>query len=382
MNLLVDVVNSQSISNTIGKQMQSNVHLVKILFKTVVVGLMAAFSSHVQADLIIDGFTAEKNDRFTNAPEFIGNSIDLNGTSVALNPNAFSGIGIAFQNQTANPDSAPFLRYGTLVSRNVILTSGHSTARRGEITFYPDNDPNSTPITRNIIDGSAIRLEGSDLIAAVLDRPVPDGFVHYTFADVMFEGDPPEEVPTPDPDDDPDNTTFQNQIETGSDVPFSGDTIVHVGGSEIERTGLEARRIDQAVGLNRVSGYIENTFSELTDEPDNNDTLILVQELRGDSDFLENESFVQGGDSGGPVFALNDDASLTLLGLNSIRGEVSFSNGDTRNFTGVGYVGNHEAQLSAFIEANAVPEPNSAMIVLGGLCGQILLRRRRISRTL
>ena len=157
-----------------------------------------------------------------------------------------------------------------------------------------------------------------------------------------------------------------------------------VGGSETDRgDDLADRIIDIAVGQNRVSGYIENTFSNLTAEPENNDTLVLYKEIEDasifDDEFVASESVVQGGDSGGPVFFQDADdpnSSLVLLGVNSVRGQVTFGDGTNRNFTGVGYVGNRATALNDFIAANAVPEPGSAAILLGGLCWQVFRRRR------
>lgn len=349
--------------------MQLNVHRLKLFLLFTVACLLSALSPFAQADLVIDGFNAAEHDRFTNSPEFIG-------TSLGLRANAFSGIGVAFTPQGSNP--AAFLRYGTLVSRNVILTSSHAPAV-GEITFYPSNDPNSAPIVRNITSNS-VTLEDSDLRASVLDAPVPAGFVQYAYATENFAGPPPQQVPTPDPNDDPDATTTQNQFVSGPGVPFTdsnglGEVVIQVGGSPIDRSdSLENRRIDQAVGLNRVSGYIEDLFAQNID-PTNNDALVLIEELPGDDEFVDSESRAAGGDSGAPVFIQDGNGDLLLLGLNSVVGQINL-NDEERFFTGVGFVGNRSDALDAFISANAVPEPATSSI-LGGLACLFLLSRRR-----
>ena len=349
--------------------MQVNAQLFKTLLLFAIVSMASAFPSDAHSDLVIEmgNFNAAENDRFTNAPEFVG-------TTNGLDLNAFSGIGIAFTNQAVNRDAPPFLRYGTLVSRNVILTANHAPAV-GEITFYPDNNPNSTPIVRNITSTSIV-LDGSDLRASVLDAPVPANLLNYTYATESFMGVAPIEGPTPDPNDDPNNTTFFNQLNQTPLVPFIGEVLYQVGGSEIDRSdSLENRRIDQAVGQNEVSGYIEDTFSNLSAEPENNDILILIEEQAGENGFVDNESLARGGDSGAPIFFQDANDDLILLGLNSVVGQVG-PEGDTRNFSGISYVGNRSDSLDAFIAANAIPEP-SAAAMLGLMAIGMSVRRRR-----
>lgn len=339
---------------------------------------MAIFqASPAVADLVIDGFTDARNDRFTNDANFIG---------APFGQNAFSGVGVAFTPQFNRPDLPPTRRFGTLVSRNVILTSGHRGAT-GEITFYATNDPNGASVVRTITN-NRITLDDSDLTAVVLDAPVPAGYVSYSFADEFFSGPPPVEEPTPNPNDDPNATTFRNQIVTGPTVPFIdsngvGELVFQVGGSATVRGDtVEERIIDIAVGQNRVSGFIENTFSNLGTP--NNDALLLVEELSGDSDFVGSESLAQGGDSGGPVFFQDPSGNLVLLGVNSVIGQVTLNDGNgnesNRNFSALGFVGNRAETLNAFITANAVPEPSSTAILLSVILSRILVRRRPLSR--
>ena len=353
---------------------------IRIAFFLFAVAILTASSpSRGSAELVINGFNDQDHDRFTNDPGFAN---DLGFIGSSFSPDAFSGIGIAFTPQFFNPDLPPFLRYGTLVSRNVIVTSSHAPAV-GEITFYPSNDPNATPVVRNITSNSIV-LDDSDLRASVLDAPVPVGLATYSFANEFFSGPPPQEVPTPDPNDDPNATTFENQIVQGSEVPFIDDTglgelVLQVGGSPIDRSlSLDDRRIDQAVGQNRVSGYVENTFSNLNDS--NNDTLLLVEERPGDDEFVDSESLAQGGDSGAPVFQAVSNDDLVLIGLNSIAGRVTINSGtpdeDERNFSGIAYIGNRATSLNAFISANAIPEPSATTVLLSMFCSHLLIRRR------
>jgi len=74
------------------------------------------------------------------------------------------------------------------------------------------------------------------------------------------------------------------------------------------------------------------------------------------------------GDSGGPLLAKNGAGELTLLGTNWTVGGTTFS---------AAYLGNVDAEVQNFVDAHTIPEPGSALLLLPGLFGGLLIRRCR-----
>ncbi len=290
------------------------------IFSAILVLTIASISS---ADITIDGFTDETNDRFTNDPSFIGSGFD------------FSGVG------RRNG-------WGTLISRNVIVTANHAAGTApNEYRFYPGNDATATPEVR--FESSRMRLVGdsgnSDLLLIALDAPVSSDIAHYNFASELISAPPYDADSNP------------GIFNAGS---FQ-DEIAYVFG--ISETVRGDTRTDQAVGRNRVSGYIEEiTFGDFSD------SLLFARDMPGDADYVPFETLVQAGDSGAPVF-IERNGELLLLGVNSFRSGADFS--------GINYIGNYADDINSFISASAVPEPSSlAILAVVGIAS--FVRRRRL----
>jgi hypothetical protein len=292
----------------------------------VVVGFVCAGQS--SADIFIDGFTDATNDRFTNSSSFIGNGLD------------FSGVGRSI-NGTAN-------RWGTLISNNVVVSASHWRPS-GEIAFYEDNDPTKSPVLRNFA-GPSQQIGNSDIYVAVLDAPVPASFKIYDLATEFLSAPAFDE-----------NTN--NGIQPGGSFQ---DEIAYMFG--ISPTSRGDTRIDQAVGRNRISGYVENIpFGTNT----NNDSLLLLLDSNGDADYVQYEAKFAGGDSGAPMF-VERNGELLLIGINSFVNAP----GTTPEFSGNTYIGNYTNEINAFVVANAVPEPGSASIILLAMTAFCSRRRR------
>ena len=220
--------------------------------------------------MVINGFSSETNDRFTNSGSFIGSEFNFSGVS---------------RNG----------RWGTLISPNVMLTATHYPIS-GTVSFYTGNDPNEVPIQRTVISGQ--QVGSSDLWAVVLNAPVPDSIQIYQFATDSFSY-----IPATPP-----------EISIESAGPFQGLTAFMVG---VSPTVHANNTIDQAVGQNLISGYAEDVpFLGFTD----NDSIILEYDSPG----ISFESYVQTGDSGAPLFVARD-GELLLLGVNSF--QLTGSNG-------------------------------------------------------
>ena len=269
-------------------------------------------SSSAFADIIIDNFTDATNDRFTNDSAFIGNPYD------------FSGLG-----RTGG--------WATMISSNVGLSAAHShPAVDTMVRFYPGNDSTAKFLERRVIGGQ--RVGSSDLYAVIFDSPLPNSIKVYDFATENLSGTG-------------DAGSFQNQL------------AFMVG---ISPTAHSNAAIDQAVGQNRITGYLEDAdFLGNTD----NDAIILEYNDSGDSDYTTFESKLVSGDSGAPMFVVRD-GDLLLLGVNSFVFDSPFSG------SGITYTGNLTSELNAIILANAVPEPGG-FVFMGLCCLGVMGRRRR-----
>jgi hypothetical protein len=276
-----------------------------------VVAIVLTFVGTSAADITINGFTDETNDRFTNSSSFIGAQFD------------FSGVG------RRNG-------WATLISPNVLVTANHAPGTApNAYRFYPGNDPTATPVIRT--EASRLRLAGqggnSDLLLIALSEPVTSEIAYYNFADELIE------APAYDADTNP------GLFAAGS---FQGEEAYVFGLSPTDRTPNNSA-IDQAVGRNRITGYIEEiTFGAFTD------SLLLQNDAQGSGNFVQYETLVQAGDSGAPVF-VERDGELVLLGTNSFRSGTDFS--------GVTYLGNYADQIDAFIALNSV-EPTVTHVAL------------------
>jgi len=123
--------------------------------------------------------------------------------------------------------------------------------------------------------------------------------------------------------------------------------------------------IDVAVGRNILDRWFDSVNASGTTD----DAIGSTVDASGSSNFVPFEAALAGGDSGAPMFVVQEGV-LTLVGLNWF---VGTSGGSTIN--GQSYLGNYDAEIQSFIIANAVPEPSAAFLAFASAC--LLLRRRR-----
>jgi hypothetical protein len=280
--------------------------------------LLASMASGLRADIIIDSYTAATNDRFTNSGAFIASAFSL------------SGVG-----QDASG------RWATAISRNVIITAQHFPAS-GAVNFYADNNPLSAPVIRNIVSG--VVVPGTDLYLAVLDSELPASIVHFGYATQALAG--------------PNGQLANAGIYQNLNAYLFG-------------RSPEPHPIfrDQAIGRNRITGYVENVA--FNGNPDN-DSLIMFYESVGNPDYVQYEAYLQVGDSGAPLF-VEIGGQLRLLGINSFINSGGLG-GNPPFFSGITYTGNQAAFITNYI--NAVPEPGSSILIALGSLGFVLRRRR------
>lgn len=280
-----------------------------------------------RADILIDNFSNDTNDRFTNSSSFVGSTYN------------FSGVG---RNN----------RWATLISSNVALTANHF-AVGGTVDFFPGNNPNDAPVQLTV--ASTQQVGSTDLRAVVFEEHAPDSIQFYNFATEALSNTPASE----------------SNIPIGNAGSFQNLNAFMFGISPTSRTDSS---IDQAIGRNRITGYAENViFGSNTD----NDSIILEYDSPGDSAYTTHEAQVRGGDSGAPLF-VDSEGELLLLGINSFRLD---SDDATFRSSGITYTGNVATELQSIISANAVPEPSSGFGISWIVFGLVFFRRRKPALT-
>jgi hypothetical protein len=309
-------------------------------FQLLVVALLAALGPSAAADMVINGYSHATNDRFTNSASFIAGAFNL------------SGVG-----QTDGGTSGSAGRWATAISRNVIISANHyRPPLNGSIYFYPGNDAGATPVTRQVVSG--MRIGSTDLYVGLLDNPLPNSITHFDFSSEALMGTPPDSMG---------NISIENagSLQDVNAWLLGKSPFNHNSDPNDNRTSYN----DQAVGRNRITGYSENVpfGSNL-----NNDSLIMWHDPVGGIDFVPYEAEFRGGDSGGPLF-VEVNGQLLLVGVNSFLLEDDFGN---LIASGATYVGNQASLIRAFINANAVPEPGSGLLLIGA-AGMISIGRRR-----
>ena len=292
-----------------------------------------------RADIIIDGYTDATNDRFSNSRSFILDGFDL------------SGIGQAANGQWA-----------TAISRQVIVTAEHARPS-GTVYFYPGNDPTVAPVKRTISKGTKLTsADGtSDLYLAALSAPLPLSIAHYAYATERLLAAV---------------TGFPLNVEDAGSFQGLNAYTFGITPFNLASDPNRSRRNAQAVGRNLITGYSENVPFEGNGD---NDALIFEQDAAGAANFVPYESMLDRGDSGAPLF-VDIGGQLVLLGTNAFNygsgtGVADFITGGFGS--GINYIGNGEAFISAFI--SSVPEPSSgASVAVVVLLSLSLCRRRQL----
>lgn len=286
--------------------------------------VLAATSHSLRADIIIQNYSAATNDRFTNNPAFIGAGFD------------FSGVG--------QMQGAGNRMWATAISRNVIISAAHATAGlpAPPISFYPTNDPAGPVVSRSIIPGTNFQIPGTDLYLAVLDSDLPASIMHYNYATQPLSG--------------PNGMLANAGIYQNLNAYLFG-----------RSPEAHPDDRDQAVGRNLISGYVENV--DFNGNP-NVDSLLMIYEASGPNNVLY-ETYLQGGDSGGPMF-VEISGQLVLLGTNAFINDGGI--GAPLPFSGINYTGNQAAVIAGFV--SSAPEPGSFTLIALGSLGALLYRRR------
>lgn len=282
----------------------------------------------------IDNHSTTVHDRFANDPAFNASNID------------FTGVG---HYQLAGSSRRQWV---TMISENVFISARHTGAAPGVVTtFYPSNDPSSTPVLRTITNVAAIG--NTDLLVGRLDSSVDPSIAVYDFIT---------------------QTVGTSGTAYGTSEIASENAYISGISPNSAAFGGMGSSTNQAVGRNIIDAFQEDVELNVVGQTFT-DAFLTVQNSNPSLTVANEATAASNGDSGAPVFrqfVLGGVTQTELIGVNLGRG--SLVTGQNVGFAS--YVGNYATEIQDYIDLNAVPEPSSALLIglatLGGLT-----RRRR-----
>lgn len=274
--------------------------------------------------ILIDNFSNLINDRFANDAQFIADNYNLSGVAIANDG-----------------------RWATMVSENVFLSSNHYFPANGtNVTFYSSNDPNGSSLTRSIQKSE--QVGASDIRIGTLDGGLGSSFSFYDFAT--------------------DDTTNDN---TGGG-PFGANSESFVNSPYYQADAYMFGRSptsfpisqDMAVGRNRLDTW----FDDATAAGTTDDAMGAAYNAPGDANYLQYEALLKSGDSGGPMMVDTGNGQMTIVGMNWFT--------TTADVNGFSYVGNYDAEIQSYIDANPIPEPQTYSLLVGLMILSLTSSRR------
>jgi hypothetical protein len=224
----------------------------------------------------------------------------------------------------------------TMITPNIFLSSNHFKSGPGtNVTFFEGNDPSGPSLNRQI-GSSSQRIASSDIWIGTLDQPLTNAYATYSIASLT-----------------------------------SPTQVFLVGQSPTTYTDTS---LNMAVGQNVVNRILTNiTASGTTDNAYGAD-----DDSPGETNYVVDESLVQGGDSGSPLFVGNGSGGLSIAGTGWVRYELQ-DNQNNIVGEGSGYtiLSNYTTEIQTFVDANtlaAIPEPRLATLLLSTVALTLYLR--------
>ena len=283
--------------------------------------------------IVMDSYSANRNDRFADHPLFIGNAIGLD----------FSGVG--------RVSNSVYRTWATMIGPNTFISSIHYGPFTGaNIQFFEGNDPNATPVERTV--HSSYQVLNTDIRIGFLTEPVPSTIAKYSLTDGLL-------------------TDW-----IGSLAVLSGQASQSVGsyaGASVTNQGVARNVIDGTIVNASPAGF-----------PTSGDVLFAVANAPTDDNYTTYESLLQTGDSGSPLFVFDSGLGEYTIGgvawyINSDDFEVNAGQAlQARNFTAYTYTGSYLDEINGILQFNPIPESSATALLALPFLGSVMRRRNRI----
>jgi hypothetical protein len=264
------------------------------------------------------------NDRFQNSPSFIGAPYD------------WSGVG-------NNGGS-----WATMISPSYFLSANHDHPGPGStVTFHLDNNPNG-PTQTYTVDSTFYQTvydgQGSDLYLGKLTTPVSSSIAKYPV------------------------------LSLGSDAAYTNMTIYTYGNPN--RVGMNNINGDFMFSDNGGPATLHHGIDDLN-LAGYGLTRVMYYSYNATGGQGANEAYLEGGDSGGPSFAVWN-GSLALLGTHFVDDGPVYDGAPSGDSFVPFYVNQLDANMvGEQVTLSVVPEPVTMVTLLGGLVGLAAHIRKR-----
>lgn len=287
--------------------------------------------------VIIANYSNATNLRFADNPSFIGSSFDLSG--------AGRGAG----------------RWATVIGPNYFLSANHFRPGIGSTINFAAGNSSTSPSFSYPVNGG-FRIGKTDLWLGYTHEEFDPAIARYSYA--TQNANTLSELGLGD------STLYLNGRRSGGDSGSLGDSVLGTNQAEAF--------YKQGTGVIPAPGGVNVLF----DAPSGfqNDMIILFQNQSGDDRSpLQHESLVQGGDSGGPLFAVTNE-SLIVLGVGSLLGTdfpanfidtpgIANTADDPIEYRGASFyssLGSYTSELEAAISQvpNPIPEPGTLLLAV------------------
>lgn len=267
--------------------------------------LMACSGLPLNGAILIDDYSPDLHNRFSNHVDFIADGYDLSGLARSAGN-----------------------KWGTLIRSNIFLSAEHWHPETGDtLSFYATNDQAGDFLTARVVAGQ--RIGATDIWIGVLARNLPQAYQPMTVHDEPISS----------------QSDFSAASINEADVFLVGRS---------DNVGSSVTNV--ALGRNRIDYW----YDAYTDGPTTDVAIAAVRERdgfpRADDGYVPYEAFLQIYDSGAPVL-MDSGAGLSVIGINWFIDSETVQIGNRqreRELSGFSYVGNHAAEIGTLSDLFAV----------------------------
>lgn len=230
------------------------------LNKLVLFAVIFISSSHLSHSvMLLENYSAAKHHRFANNTSFIGSGHDWSGV-------ARSSAG----------------NWVTMISPTRFISAFHAApAIGGDVVFHEDNNPNGNTVVRTI--SSVNQIGNTDLVVGTLYSPVCSTIAHYNLA------------------------TSQT-----TEASFTGSAYFNQAAFTVGVNNTGSGTTQFRLGRNALEGFVEDS----TINSGTGDAVIFLNDQNSPGSLGDDESQLQPGDSGAPLFITDANGNLVLVGIN------------------------------------------------------------------